>query len=588
VDVDLVKLRKVMDEDNRALEVFRENFEIHVREFAGSNYAEATDEFDNPVNLLALYVRIMIDALVPNDPRMMVSTFDKDLRQFINPMQEAGNRKLLKMDFADLMRRISMNGLFLMGCVHTSLKAPAAARFSGYSEAGEISMCSLDLEDMVFDTRAKKFSECDYICHYYDVFYEDVKNSKMFDSKARKEIVKTDERRLNDGGSDRLNQIAMGGTPVHEQYEEKIRIGECWLRRQNKVITFDAEGYYERPLLVQEFVGPQCGPYKFFSLGDVPGNLIPKGPILDALNMHRSHNLLWTKLDNQASRQKTITYYRDAGTMKRTQDAADGHTVQTEDPSGIVAQSLDGPNPNVANWAMQTYNMFTEYMGNLKVVGGLGSQAKTATQEKLVHESASEMIQAMQMRVMSFAQELMGMDGLAWYLWNSPTEQFDYLYQPAAGIEVPAPVMPRDRIGVVPDGIDIMVDPYSFVRQTPQMRIMGLEKLMKEVIIPLLPMFGQPGIGDVLVEYVKMISKYTNNPDMMILLEKIQGVGSPPEGSAPNSSQPAPETTIHERVSRPGMTDEGQTQVLQQLMAGGESKNGQGAMGLGQMSNGRY
>jgi hypothetical protein len=232
--------------------------------------------------------------------------------------------------------------------------------------------------------------------------------------------------------------------------------------------------------------------------------------------------------------------------------------------------------------------MFTEYGGNLKAVGGLGEQAHTATQEKLVHESASQLIAAFAKKVMAFSQELMGMNGLSWYLWNSPTEQFDYSYQPAPGVEVDAPVMPKDRLGIVPDAIDIQVDPYSFVSQTPQMRIMGLEKVMKEVFIPLHPAFGQPGIGEVIVEYIKMIARYTNNPDMLVLLEKVQGVGGPPEGTTPSPQQPAPETTTHERVSRPGMTSEGQTQVLQQLMAGGQGE-GNGASGLGQMSsNGSY
>lgn len=595
--VDLPALRECCDRDYRVLDVYRENMVTHVREFVGSHYSDYTNrpesistngsEYANPVNLLSLFVRVVTDYLCGSDPRMMSSTFTREYRPFVSALEDWGNRRLVQMDFADVYKTAITDAVFLMAWVKTSLTKPAEARFGNGKVPGELSITNIPFQDMVFDTRAKKFSECDYIGHEYDVFLEDVKQSPLFDKAVRKEVQERRDTMLTETGGMKIEQVGRAGMSYQEEYEPKCRLREIWLRRQNIVVTFDAYGDAKEPLLVQKFIGPYCGPYDWFSLCDVPGNLIPKGPILDLIDMHKSFNLLWTKLDWQASRAKKITLYRDAGEMKRIQDTPDGGTVQSEDPKGTAELAMGGPDPNTANWTMQSYEMFSKYAGNLNSLGGLGSQTNTATQEKLVHDSASNLVRAMSERATKFAEKLMNKAG--WYFWMSPRDTMRSTYhQPGLpDISIERKATPRDRFGIPYEEINVKMDPYSILRQTPQMRLQQLDELVQKWIIPVLPLFNQPGIGELLAEAIRMKAKYSNNPDLIVLLEKLQQVQGPPEGSAgPEASpQPAPATTTHERVSRSGMTDQGHSQVLQQLMAGGQPGQGSMGSGLGQMGN---
>lgn len=589
--VDLPKLRGAIEEDNATLEVYKNNLVEHVREFCGSHYSDGPDATHpdnptNPVNLISLFIRIITDQIVPSDPRFMASANATKVRPYASVYESHGNRKLLKMRFADILRTAIVDASFLMGVVKTAITAPAQARFGGYEKVvGEVTMDNIPFENMVFDATATKFKSCDYIGHYYDVFTEDIKNSKLYDPKAAKLVIPIDDRVMDDKGNPLIGQIGRGQRANNARYYDKSRLCEIWLRRENIVVTFDAEGTSERPLLVQKWFGPECGPYKFLSFGDVLGNLIPKGLICDLIDMHREFNLLWRKMGNQASDQKTVFLYKDSRLAERHKEAEDRQYIQSDDPAGIQPSATPGPDANVFNYAMASYNLFKQFAGGLDTLSGMGPQADTATQEKLIHASASKQVEALGSRVQAFAEELMGMDGIGWYWWNSPSEEHKSTYQ-APGVpdvSIERSVTPQMRFGIPADEIGIQVDVYSFIRQTPQMRVKGLDDTM-QIITKFLPLFNQPGVGEALAEWIRLRAKYMNNPDMNVLLEKLLGIQGPPQDQE-STQQPegAPEETIHTRVSRPGMTDEGNMQAVMQRMAGGEMSMQGDQQQLGQM-----
>lgn len=585
--VNLPKLKEVIDSDNQVLDPFRIKLVEHVREHAGSNYSDYGTETHKPVNVISLFIRIVLDFLGGSDPRMMCSTFTKSYKPYASTLEGWGNRRLVKMKFQNTLQSAILDALFLMGTVKTSITAPNQARFGGYEKKpGEVSMSSVPFEDLIFDTNAKKRSECDYIGHYYDAYYEDVRNSKLFSNKPRLALVPKSQNAFTETGGERISQISAGGSPLHEDYEDKIRLCEVWLRRQNIIVTFDPEDSSDTPLLVQKWIGPACGPYTFLSFAELIGQLLPKAPVMDLIDMDRTLNALWCKTDDQANRSKKITLYKDSTTAKTMEEVKDGAWVQTDNPKDVIEVVLGGPDAPTATWANTTWNMVTEYGGGLKNLGGLASQAKTATQEKLIHESASNLIRSMGSRVLTFTQELMTVMG--WFWWMSPREEMtmEYTVPGLPDISAVQRVTPFHRFSIPYDEIDIQMDPYSLVRQTPQMRSEAIDELVKGWLLPAMPMFGQPGVKDVLVAAIKMKGRYMGNPDWEELVDKLEGVGGPPEGNSPvqEPGMPSETTRTYERISKPGMTDEGNAQVLQQMMAGGQpSEGGQGAQGLGQM-----
>lgn len=595
-DVDLPKLYDCIERDYRSLGPYRENLRNHASESAGAHYSDppnaAPANPERPVNMISLYERIMMGHLVGGDPRMMVSTFNRKLRQYVSTLEDWGNRQLVKMGFGDIMRGSVRHALYLMAVAKVALIAPSEDRFGGYrKKTGEVGVQLIDFEDFVFDIRAKQFSECWYMGHRYCALLEEVQKSNLFNAKARKKLVAKDETDMNIGGDPKISTIGRGAGTTNDSYEDYVELWEIYLRKENLVVTFDADGSYEEPLLVQEWVGPPCGPFHILSYGEVIGNLVPKAPIMDLVDMHVSFNTLWMKCDNEASDAKNIVAYADVEDAAKIAKTPNGGYVGLKNPKEIgTVQIKPGPNQQTAVWATQTRDLFSRHAGNLDALGGLASQAETLGQEKLVTESASALVQSVGERTNQFGQQLMR--AMAWYWWKSPYEEMSSTHSVpyAPDITAERKVTPMDRFGKPFDEMDILLDPYSVRAQTPQSKLMLIDAMMKNDILPFLPLFNQPGVSEFLQAAIKLKGRLANCPEIEQLLEKLVGVQPAPleqEGGGESPGMPAETTRTYERVSRPGMTDQGQSQVLTQLLAGGEPPQGVGGMGLGQMSRAR-
>lgn len=578
MDVRLPDLWASIEKDLTVLSVFRQKRLEHLKEFAGSNYTDSGSELPNPLNLLSLFVKTMLPHLAGADPRMMVSTFDSSLRSFVKIMEDHGNKRLERMQFGDILRSSIVDALFLMGIARVAITAPDDARFNSYeSPPGEVGITTIDFQDFFFDTRATKFSQCSYIGHFYDARYDAVVQSPRYEKKQKLKIVPAEEPVYNFDGDARIQEIMKGTSASTEGYQEYVRLAEVYLPLVNKIVTFDVNGDRDKPLLVQDWIGPKCGPYHFLSFGEIPGQIVSKAPIMDLVDLHRSVNLLWRKLDNQAAEAKTCFAYLDADEAKKYKDAQDQGWFQTNNPDSVKAVTTPGPNPQVAAHTSIELSMFNEHAGNLRTLGGLQSQAQTATQENQMLQTASNLVRSMSLRTIQFAQKLM--NSLMWFEWEHPYRNMQTEHHPRglSGYSTTRVISPEDRMGKPYEDWDVRVDPYSLRFETPESKVRSIDQLMKEVLIPGLPLFGQPGVRELMETYVRMKARYENNPDMIELLEKLIGVGPPAQdrSGAPQAPMPPQTTRNYVRESRPGMTDQGHQQLLQQMMAGGQTNQGE-------------
>jgi hypothetical protein len=222
--------------------------------------------------------------------------------------------------------------------------------------------------------------------------------------------------------------------------------------------------------------------------------------------------------------------------------------------------------------------------GNPRSLGGLSTSAKTFGQEKLIADSASKMIQSMAKKTIAHAQD--SMEALGWFFWNNPHQTFESTYQLPGMPDVTADrsVSPAARMQIPWEKMQLDIDPYSLTYRPPAERAAILDKMLKEVFIPFAPMFAQPGIGELLDKYTRLQAKYQNIPEIAELAETLIGSqGSQQVGAGEEQLEPmdqASQTTTHERVSRPGMTDQGNEQELLQMMASGKNNQGDGMEAL--------
>ena len=130
--------------------------------------------------------------------------------------------------------------------------------------------------------------------------------------------------------------------------------------------------------------------------------------------------------------------------------------------------------------------------------------------------------------------------------------------------------------------------------KTPQHRLAGLMQIVKEILLPLMPIAQGQGVGlDVHALLAKM-AKYMDQPDLAEIIsiqEPPKQVENPGEGpGVPGAAPKPPETTRnYVRESMPGRTRQGNDRNMVSALMGvnpggsaatGAPRNGQ-AMGVG-------
>ncbi len=574
-----------MPRDYAELEAFRAKRVNHVAEYLGSEYG--LGGIENPIPVLSQFVNTVVRQLVGSDPRALITTFDRSLRSFSEAAQDDMNRRLKKMRYDDILAERVAHAMFLIGIRYCAITAPADSRFGGYRRVpGQVSICNIDFEDFCCDTSVSNIPDGEYQCHMYDACFEDVKNCKLFKASMRKDLSPSDPKLFNEGGDPKIGSLGMRAVGPYDRYEEYIRMCQMYFPRYRVVITFPMDHDFDEPLLEQDWVGPECGPYDYMMLQKPPGKIMPKSPVMDLVSLHRSINHHFKHLDNQASEQKSLLGFLDEDDAKAVNGARQGEAVHLKNPQGTIPINLFGVDQQLALWAASEREMFNELSGT-RALGGLSSSAKTATQEKLIANSASELIQAWGAIVTKSAER--DMEALGWYFWNNPHQKLESTYQLPGMPDVSADrsVTPEERSLVPWSDMQLQIDAFSLNHVPPGQRAQIIDEMVRNVFIPMAPMFAQPGVGQMLEKYINFKAKYHNMPELAELAEPLIGAqGEPmaePTQGGDEPMQPSAQETVHTRVSQPGMTDKGHGQMLQQLMAGGRQPAGAGAGGLGQM-----
>jgi DNA polymerase III gamma/tau subunit len=174
-------------------------------------------------------------------------------------------------------------------------------------------------------------------------------------------------------------------------------------------------------------------------------------------------------------------------------------------------------------------------------------------------------------------------ESLADYLWNDPIS-IPKVIKKVAGTDFSIPVEFSQDIREG-DLLDYMVEiaPYSMQSRTPSERLQTISQMMTNFVVPMTPQLQQRGIGVNMDEFMKIMARYSNIPEMEQILERIpqgemdmmnqqQGAGA---GERPLQSPVTSRTTIRENVS--GATRQGADQEnMRMLMAMGGQGQGQG------------
>ncbi len=561
-----------------------------IRQRVGSHYSEMGAAREVPVNLVALFDQIIAPSLIANNPRVMLSTFDRQLKPIVEAEQRWVNARVEKQRLNVALRRTVTDALYFVGICKVALATPGdAARYSWRLNAGEPFAMTVSLDDFLYDVHARDFDEVGWIGHRLRVPLEVARDFKGY-TKARKDLQAQRDPQFNAEGDERASLISRGTYSEGDEYEDMTTLWEIYLPRHRVVVTLaadDAGGIQvdRDPIGETGWVGPEQGPIHVLGYGTVPDNAMPVSPLAAVLDMHLAANNCWRKLIRQAHDLKQLTTYQagSAEDSERIRLASDGDMVPLVNPDGVKKLVVNGPDQTLYALAQAIQQLYDFLAGNLALQGGLAPQSKTAHQDELLNENASRVTTDRQNKTLEFVSEVIRAE--MWYFHHHPSlDMGSHVEVPGLkGVAVPTPAPAANRQGVRFEDMDIRVDPYSLTHKTPQQRAQDMNGVVTQIILPMLQLLVQDGVAFDANAYLKKLGQYLDQPDLADILTIVQPPEGPPPGGGSAGPSPGSTTRNYVRESRSSQTPRGQaTDSIQKLMnSGSASPNQNGQMRAG-------
>lgn len=579
--IDFGRLTRVIHSARLTLEATRQRRVEHVRLYAGAEWGNNSTPWQQPINLLALYSKIMLQNLVAQNPKFLLTTDNKQAKPTVASMMTWMNRATKQMHLDDTLARVAFDALGCMGITKVALATPSESAITGWTrKAGQPYARRVDFDDFVYDVHARDFEECSYMGNRFRVPLRTVQESKLY-TKGRRDLKPDEDNPYNREGDERINMLFRGYVSgTDQEFEDMVDLWEIYLPRHGLIVTFP-DGWVnqggmtntDEPLRVVKWIGPECGPYHLLKYDDVPGNIQPKGPWCDLVPMHRSANNALRKLMEQAHRQKDNTFVQGQADAdgKRVIDASDGEIVRVDNPDKIHAVSQGGPNPGLFAFFTAIKEVFSWLAGGLDILGGLSAQSKTATQDKMLDANSSKSLAYMQQETVKYVSKIG--EALGWFYHHHPSLEMNTTREapgaPEASIE--QTITPQQRQQIPFEEIDIEVNPYSLAYSTPQSRSAGLKAVMTQIIMPVMPILQQQGIGIDMNVLLDKIATYDDLPELNEVLTITQPPQQGPQGGdgggeAPG--MPADSTRTYNRVNTSEKTNSGQSKELVNRLMG--------------------
>jgi hypothetical protein len=523
------KLRSAVSRSYRALEPFRKLQREGLQQMCGPHYGENREMDSMPVNMLELVVSTLLQELVAKEPQCLVLTRNIGLRASAADFELAMNEKLLRMNAGEELKAFVMSAMFSMGIMRVGLTQGATVTFGDEPVTNtEIFMEAIQFDDWVHDTTAKQWRQhlVRFCGHRYRRSLEDVRNDENYDPEVRQKVQSTTRATVvgempND--SETSDDLAFGREELEDQFDlyPTVELWDIFIPREQLVVTYAAG--CDRPLREAKWMGPPDGPYRTFGFKHVLNNTMPLPLVANWMDMHDLVNKLYAKLGDQSSRQKTLTFATpndkvDAGTIMK---AGDGDVITVKNPQGIKEARYGGVDQQTLGFAIHARDVVSYIMGNLDAMAGLGQQADTVGQEKIIKESGNQRLRAMQSAVMKVFRAILR--DIAWWMWNNPMEDMQ-LTKRISGTDIEIntswPIQEEwngfeyvesdVREGVDFNVFQIDIEPYSLQDISPSERMQAIRTIWQQDIIPL----QQMGVVPDVEQYLRLISKYGDLPEI--------------------------------------------------------------------------
>jgi hypothetical protein len=554
------------------------------RQIVGRHYGSGGAKERVIMPFLRMQTSILSRHLVSRSPRILVETRDPQLRAAARSFQEWFAQKSDQLDLETILHIWALDAI-VYPIALLKVCSGLTQGYDGFPDMGFPYLDNIDPERAVWDMAAKKWNQLDYIGHRYTVAKDILtRPGSGYDQKRVKNLKGDPYLQMNELGYEKTETLAQDTPFNFNRLREYIDCFEIYLPKEGVILHLPVIGNVidHRPIMSEPYVGmhgpDRMGPYHGLSYDRFPGALLASPPVHAIYDMHEAINRLARKSFRQADRQKTnllvqSTMTQDADKVRK---CSDGDVVPVSHPESFKETRLGGPDQQnfavMLNWAQQ----ISKFGGNFDVLGGLGTDAGTLGQEKMLNQNSATLIQFMQGEVYKRTAQVCR--SMLWYEWNSRRTQ---------ETQTPIPGMPGRSITseLGPEQRDIdgffrlqfSVHPFSMGPISPQMRIQQWMNIFQGVILPGMQALQAQGASFDIIAFARKIADYQGLVDLDEVL-KVNPVDPMQQPQANTQSAGArvrpPGTGEYTRRSVSENPEEAQMQEVMAMMKQG-GQNGQ-------------
>lgn len=504
-------LGQAVETSYRKLDPFRKLAKALVTEYVGPGYGDAkeNDTRHKYLNLMNQTVDAYMMLLAANTPRVLVSTHNREHAGFASHFKVAINNLLKEINFGATHYDFVLDAFFCIGVikVHMADSGQVLAEGDVQMDPGSPYASNVSIDDLVYDTTARKLSEVSFIGDMYRIPFEKLKD-EHYDKDVVRNLKPTSKYAVD---GERIEQISTGTETDDDEFRPMIDLCDIYVPSDGMIYTFPVTNRQlltlgSVPVAKFEWMGTEKGPYKVLGFNTVPKNIMPVSPASHLADLDLLINNLMGKQARQAQRQKENLLYSPSGAEDalRIVAAADGEAIKVNDAKEFNVTRFGGSDAGNQRLLVNSVEMFDRMAGNLPAMMGLGASSDTVGQEKLIHASASRKEGQMQRRVVEAITDVIY--ELAFLLWQDEFKEIpgEVELEGMPQFKAQSNWTPDDREGDFKD-YAFEIDVHSMSYQSPADRVKAINSLIGQIYAPMMQMLQQQGGS---IDFAKLTSIY--------------------------------------------------------------------------------
>jgi hypothetical protein len=362
--------------------------------------------------------------MVSNFPKAVVESRFMVYRGYAELLALGLNYLSKQIGLKDTLRRWIVDSIFTIGIVKTGLasnKDLVTFSDSEHIDPGQPYVETVDFDDYILDPAARRIEEASFVGHRIRVPRKMLLDSGLYRNDFIERLPPSGTNPYGKGDVSTISQHEITPEQVND-LQDYVDVDELWVPAAKAIVTIPSNaGTYEDYLRVDDYYGPDGGPFQYLALTPpVPNNPLPIAPVSIWNDLHVMANKMAKKVMDQAERQKTILGYKRAASddAQEVIDAGDGEAVAMDDPTAVGTFSFGGQEKSNESHLQQLSYWFNLVSGNTDQLGGLRTGADTATGQQILQANGNVRVE--DMRDIVYMATARVMRSLAWYLHSDP------------------------------------------------------------------------------------------------------------------------------------------------------------------------